>query len=277
MRLKYQSIVEDLMKSEDPTDLRLSYFQAHHGSGAFLCRYRSCPRATQGFGSSELRQKHENSHIPQFRCTLIACGFFGRTFKTQAAMNKHARQYHDECDTSSIPDFLPGRLPCPPQDSSLLQLESPTSDSQNKRSRGAETSIGDVGNYLADLNLEDLPLHLKDECDDWYVVYNPAVPRNLSVGNVCSVSSQSVACSICFSPNDKFIAFGCNQEAKIFQALTGLVEATLRHKKDNEEGDMYVRALRFSPCGRFLATGGEDKVLRVSISFPTSKRREETS
>jgi len=274
MRMKYQIIVEDLMKTEDPTNSLLCHFQAHHSSGAFLCRYRSCPRATQGFGSSELRQKHEDSHIPQFRCTLIGCGFFGQTFKTRAAMNKHTRQYHDKVDTSSIPDFLPGRLPRPPQDSSLLQLQSPISDSQTKQPRRAEAPIGDVGNYLADLNLEDLPLHLKDEHDDWYVVYNPAISRGLILENVSSISSPSTVCSICFSPDDKFIAFGSNHEAKNFQALTGLAEATLRPSYNEEGRHMSIQGLHFSPCGKFLATGGEDKLLRVSI---VSQWEKETS
>ncbi len=264
MRMKYQTIVEDLMKTEEPTNSLLCHFQAHHGSGAFLCRYRSCPRATQGFGSSELRQKHEDSHIPQFRCTLIDCGFFGRTFKTRAAMNKHTRQYHDKGDTSSMPDFLPGRLPRPSQDSSFLQLESPISDSQNKRSRRAEASMGDVGNYLADLNLEDLPSHFKDEHDDWHVVYNPAVSRDLSLDNVSSISSQSLVSSICFSPDDKFIACGYNHEAKIFQALTGLAEATLRHTGHNVEKDIYVRGLLFDRTIRTWCTDSGREELQLS-------------
>ena len=189
-------------------------------------------------------------------------------------MNKHTRQYHDNGDTSSIPDFLPGRLPRPSQDSSFLQLESPIPDSKHKRSRRADASMGDVGNYLADLNLEDLPSHFKDEHDDWHVVYNPAVSRDLSLDNVSSISSQSLVSSICFSPDDKFIACGYNHEAKIFQALTGLAEATLRHTGHNVEKDIYVRGLHFSPCGKFLATGGEDKLLRVSI---VSQWEKETS
>jgi len=257
------------MKTGDPTDSPLCHFQARHGSGAFLCRYRSCPRATQGFSTSELRHKHEDSHIPQFRCTLIACGFFGRTFKTRAAMNKHARQYH-EGDNASIPDFLPRRSPRPPQESARLPLESPISDSHNERSSRAEPSIGDVGNYLADLNLEDLPSYFKDEHDDWDVVYNPAVPRSLSIDNICNVSSQSLVCSVCFSPDENFVAVGC-WEATIFHTFTGLAEATLWHNRDNNEGYLFVRGLRFSPCGKFLATGGDDKLLRVSISFPTGK------
>lgn len=261
MRVNYQGIVEDLMEIEDPTDSPLCHFQARHVSGAFLCRYRSCPRATQGFGSSKLRQNHEYSHT-QFRCTLIACGFFGRTFKTRAAMNKHARQYHDEGDNVSVPDFLPRRFPCPPRE---------LSDSQNEGFKNPEASIGDVGNYLADLNLEDLPSYLKDEHDDWDVVYHPAVPRNPSLDNVCNVLSESVACSVCFSPDENFVAVGCHRVAKIFQTFTGLVEATLRHDWDNDGEDSYVRGLRFSPCGKFLATGGQDKLLKVIISFPKAK------
>ena len=32
-----------------------------------------------------------------------------------------------------------------------------------------------------------------------------------------------------------------------------------------KQGDLYIRSVCFSPCGKWLATGAEDKVVRVSL------------
>ena len=94
------------METDEPANIVLSNFKARHNSSAFLCRYRNCARAAQGFHTSELREKHEESHRPRFQCTHGPCGFFGTTFHTRAAMKKHAARYHDEEDTTSIPNLL---------------------------------------------------------------------------------------------------------------------------------------------------------------------------
>ena len=113
-RERYQSIVEELMETDEPNNQILSAFILHQASGAFLCRYWGCPRAAQGFHTSELREKHEESHRPRFQCTHATCGLFGTTFNSRAAMKKHVARYHDEDNTASIPNSLtwkPRRLP----------------------------------------------------------------------------------------------------------------------------------------------------------------------
>ena len=111
IRDRYQSIVEELMETEEPNDQNLSAFILRQASGAFLCRYRGCPRAAQGFHSSELRKKHEESHSPRFQCAQAICGLFGTTFNSRAALKKHAARYHDEDNTASVPNSLT-RKPC---------------------------------------------------------------------------------------------------------------------------------------------------------------------
>ena len=109
IRTRYMSIVEDILESEPAagvTQAILDDFKAKHRSGAFFCRHRRCPRAAQGYNTPELRQKHEESHVPKFQCTEVACGFFGWPFNTQAAFKKHTIQYHDEERIASIPDSL---------------------------------------------------------------------------------------------------------------------------------------------------------------------------
>ena len=131
IRDRYQTIVEELMEMDDSNNKILFDFKARQNSGAFLCRHRNCPQAAQGFGTSELRQKHEESHSPRFQCAHAPCGFFGTTFDTRAAMKRHATQYHDEENTATVPDSLTTKLCNSHEDRSLF------THSEVKRKRGA--------------------------------------------------------------------------------------------------------------------------------------------
>ena len=106
IRERYQSIVEELVETEEANNQILSAFILRQASGAFLCRYRGCSRAAQGFHSSVLREKHEESHRPRFQCAHATCGLFGTTFNSRAAMKKHTARYHDEDNTASVPNSL---------------------------------------------------------------------------------------------------------------------------------------------------------------------------
>jgi len=103
IRARYQNIVEELLASDHPPEANFDAFKARSHSTPFLCRYRSCPRAEQGFPSFKLRQDHEDSHSPQFRRTDSMCGFFGWRFNTPAAIKKHAAQYHQEPNQAIVP------------------------------------------------------------------------------------------------------------------------------------------------------------------------------
>ena len=136
IRSRYQSLLEDLLEHNTLSDAASAVFTARHHSGSYLCRYRSCPRATQGFDSSDLRQNHESSHASRFRCTDPACGFFGKELKSHAAMNKHNIKYHGDDSLTTIPTNLRKAFPHSQQDRSrfLLKESSPAS---RKRSFGA--------------------------------------------------------------------------------------------------------------------------------------------
>lgn len=121
-------------------------FAARHRFESYLCRYRSCPRAIQGFSSSDLRQEHENSHAPSFRCTNAACAFFGKFLKSRAAVNKHNNKYHGDDGVAAIPSSLhkaPARLQ---QDRPRFLLKETPSDSRKRSYHAAEedTVISEV-------------------------------------------------------------------------------------------------------------------------------------
>lgn len=122
IRDRYQAIVEGLMEIDGSNNELLSDFRARQSSGAFLCHYRNCSRAIQGFSTSELREKHEESHRSRFQCAHAPCGFFGTTFNTRDAMKRHATKYHDEENTAAIPNFLTRKSYDSHEDRSLFTL-----------------------------------------------------------------------------------------------------------------------------------------------------------
>ena len=57
--------------------------------------------------------------------------------------------------------------------------------------------------------------------------------------------------------------------------LTQALCSTLIDESAKKTGDLYIRSVCFSPDGKYLATGAEDKVIRVSAYFgrPSSEVR----
>lgn len=121
-----------------------------------------------------------------------------------------------------------------------------------------------VGNCLGDLELDSLRPEHKVEGDDWYCVWNPnARQRYLNIELVQTLPHKSVVCCVRFNHDGRFVATGCNKVAQIFDVETGSLVATLQDNPANDDGDLYIRSVCFSPDGKFLATGAEDKVIRV--------------
>jgi glucose repression regulatory protein TUP1 len=118
-------------------------------------------------------------------------------------------------------------------------------------------------NVLADLDIEQLPENLKKEGSDWFAVFNPRARRVLDVDLIHNLPHQSVVCCVRFSLDGRFVATGCNRSAQIFDVETGHPIAHLQDGSLPEDGDLYIRSVCFSPSGLYLATGAEDKVIRV--------------
>ncbi|KAH8682982.1 WD40-repeat-containing domain protein [Tricladium varicosporioides] len=120
-----------------------------------------------------------------------------------------------------------------------------------------------VGNALAELDLERLPPNQKKVEADWFAIFNPAVPRILDVDLVHTLMHESVVCCVRFSADGKYVATGCNRSAQIFDVVNGQKVCVLTDESVDSVGDLYIRSVCFSPDGRYLATGAEDKLIRV--------------
>lgn len=123
-----------------------------------------------------------------------------------------------------------------------------------------------VGNVLADLDPDQMRSDQKREGNDWFAVFNPNVRRSLDVDLVHNLLHESVVCCVRFSRDGRYVATGCNRSAQIFDVQTGLQVTKLQDDTVDKDGDLYIRSVCFSPDGAFLATGAEDKLIRVCHS-----------
>lgn len=93
-----------------------------------------------------MRDEHEDSHLPQYRCSDSMCGFFGWRFSTRAAIKKHAVKYHKKSESVPIPTCLPKRARQSGQSRPLFALKEPSSVSGELRL--ADTKTYDPSRYI---------------------------------------------------------------------------------------------------------------------------------
>ncbi|KAJ2809052.1 general transcription repressor [Coemansia guatemalensis] len=126
----------------------------------------------------------------------------------------------------------------------------------------ASKGPGSTG-QLADMDLHNVPPNLKREGPDWFVIFNPKIPRLLNIEHVHTLDHTSVVCCVKFSNDGKYLATGCNRTTQIWSVATGNKECVLADENAPKNGDLYIRAVCFSPDGKYLVTGAEDKQIRV--------------
>lgn len=124
---------------------------------------------------------------------------------------------------------------------------------------------GGYGNQLADIDHDAAPEHLKRVGNEWFAVFNPDVPRVLDVNLIHNLVHDSVVCCVRFSIDGRYVATGCNRSAQIFEVSTGQQVSVLQDESVDKDGDLYIRSVCFSPDGKLLATGAEDKLIRVGL------------
>lgn len=169
-----------------------------------------------------------------------------------ASLNQHVKRVHKK-ETPRIPKTIKRR--------NKIERDEPSAP---LGSEIFDTHPSDEPTSLCDLDVETLSPQHKKVKDDWFVVFNPDVPRLLDLDLVHTLAHESVVVCVRFSMDGKFVATGCNKSAQIFDAISGEMTCVLQDEFPDPIGDNYVRAVCFSPDGRYLVTGREDKLIMAS-------------
>ncbi|KAF7316014.1 Chromatin associated protein [Mycena indigotica] len=123
--------------------------------------------------------------------------------------------------------------------------------------------------WVDGLDVASLPADMKKEGADWFAVcqWNPRIrPRRLeSVQLLHTFAHATEQRRLLRAVLRGWALFGegCNRSAQIFDVKTGRKTSVLVDDVSGPAGDLYIRSVRFSPDGRFLATGAEDRKIRI--------------
>ncbi|EEB09699.1 transcriptional corepressor Tup12 [Schizosaccharomyces japonicus yFS275] len=104
---------------------------------------------------------------------------------------------------------------------------------------------------------------VKKEETDWSVTYAQGVTPSIAINLLHTLEHTSVICCVKFSHDGKLLATGCNRAALVFSVETGQLLTHLQEESSEKEGDLYVRSVAFSADGKYLATGVEDRQIRI--------------
>ena len=119
--------------------------------------------------------------------------------------------------------------------------------------------------FPGDLNAATVSAEWKTEGDDWFVLYNPRVPRSLDVSLIHDFGHKSVVWCVRFSKDGMFLATGCDRATRIFDLRTGSLACILNDETVSQEGVFVITAVCFSHDGKYVATAAEDRLIRVRL------------
>ncbi|KZT02993.1 WD40 repeat-like protein [Laetiporus sulphureus 93-53] len=167
---------------------------------------------------------------------------------------------------SSSNAIPPASLPAPPAHVSSSTALVPAAPAPTSPAAPTNPEAG------TELSMDPMavPPEFKKEGADWFAVFNPNAAgagkekkRTLDVNLVHTLMHESVVCCVRFSADGKYLATGCNRTAQIYDTKTGQKTCVLVDEAASKTGDLYIRSVCFSPDGKLLATGAEDKQIRI--------------
>ncbi|KAJ3124687.1 general transcription repressor [Nowakowskiella sp. JEL0407] len=144
----------------------------------------------------------------------------------------------------------------------MTQQQQPQQAQQPAQQQAVMRRIQPTG--ICDLFDENIPREWKKENDDWSVMYNlnnPSLMRaRVKMELEKSIDHNSVVCCVKFSNDGRYLATGCNFATRIVDVSNGQTVCVLENKSEKDD---YVRSISFSPDSKMIATGTEDRVIRI--------------
>ncbi|XBW35372.1 hypothetical protein QEN19_000937 [Hanseniaspora menglaensis] len=128
--------------------------------------------------------------------------------------------------------------------------------------------------FLLDLDSNAVAAPFKKQTDDYYILYNPAFPpkNSLEIELHSTLNHDSVVCCVQFNRDGTMVATGTNKITMVYSTNSGGLLYCLNSETNSvsttpaettSSGDLYIRAVCFSPDGTLLANGTEDKIIRI--------------
>ncbi|KAK0752372.1 hypothetical protein B0T18DRAFT_89592 [Schizothecium vesticola] len=245
---------------------KLARFVKEYSQCSHPCRFFPCTSFFVGFSSKELRTAHEKQHVSRLFCVRTGCAIGRLGFGNQRDLVAHNQRYHEEGGILVPPRVRKVMLPASntprfKSHSTLLPNLGKVEDMNIvDRSKANELSLSfdiettKVRDYVRSLGDESTP--------GMSVVFNQDVNRVLDFDLLLTVSFQSTALCMDFSPDGSLVAVGFNKLVAIFEVSSG---QTLYRLDIPGEGDNLVRGVFFhpSPYRNTLALAVKDTLLRV--------------
>lgn len=162
------------------------------------------------------------------------------------------------------------------QDSAAMNVESRESgseeleeicfsdaDAHNTKPQMYGIDFNNAGNYLGELDYYQLPPDKWVEGESWHAVFNPNIPRSEDVELVWQADQETIVACVAYSKSGKHMAIGTANSAIIYESQNGKEISKLHHVFSRSD-ECYVRGLCFDLEEKYLVTGAEDKLVRVS-------------
>ncbi|KAI8872690.1 WD40 repeat-like protein [Ramicandelaber brevisporus] len=150
---------------------------------------------------------------------------------------------------------------------------------------GSRGNAMNISMSLADYDVTQLSSSHYREHGDWHVIYNPTKGEPVvEIEHMHTLVHNGVVCCVKFSKDGKLMAAGSNRMAMLYEVpsfhlLREITEpftwnnhpdGNINNNNDNNDpnignqaADLYVRAVCFSPDSKLLATGSEDRLVRI--------------
>ncbi|KAK1229314.1 hypothetical protein PQX77_007632 [Marasmius sp. AFHP31] len=119
------------------------------------------------------------------------------------------------------------------------------------------------GGLPEDIDVSQYPPKFKKEGADWFALFYPSVKEESDVRLAHIFKHDSIVCCVRFSEDGKYVATGGNQTTQIYDVNTGVKICLLVDKATRDAGALFIRSVCFSPNGKYLVTGADDKLIRI--------------